>query len=107
QLSIRLPSRTQPTIEALATEWPSAEKWLNVVNHLMHHRANILISGATGSGKTTLLSALLATVDPTQRILTIEDTPELDISHPHVVGLATRDPNTEGQGGIGLPVLIR
>ncbi|OAV59557.1 hypothetical protein A6F49_14850 [Enteractinococcus helveticum] len=107
QLSIRLPSRTQPTVEALAAEWPSAEKWLNVLNHLMHHRANILISGATGSGKTTLLAGLLATVDPDQRILTIEDTPELDIRHPHVVGLATRDPNTEGQGGIGLPILIR
>ncbi|GAA4117614.1 TadA family conjugal transfer-associated ATPase [Enteractinococcus coprophilus] len=107
QLSIRLPSRTQPTIEALATDWPGADKWLNVLHHLMHHRANILISGATGSGKTTLLAALLATVDPDQRILTIEDTPELDIRHPHVVGLATREPNTEGQGGIGLPILIR
>lgn len=107
QLSIRLPSRTQPTIEAVAAEWPDAEKWLNVLHHLMHHRANILISGATGSGKTTLLAALLATVDSDQRILTIEDTPELDICHPHVVGLATRDPNTEGQGGIGLPILIR
>lgn len=107
QLSIRLPSRSQPTLEALAEDWPGAERWLKVFHHLMHHRANLLISGATGSGKTTLLAALLATVDPNQRILTIEDTPELDICHPHVVGLATRDPNTEGQGGIGLPVLIR
>ncbi len=107
QLSIRLPSRTQHTVEALAAEWPGADKWLNVLNHLMHHRANILISGATGSGKTTLLAALLATVSPAQRILTIEDTPELNIHHPHVVGLATRDPNTEGQGGIDLPILIR
>ena len=107
QLSIRLPSQTQPTLEVLAAAWPQADKWLNVLHHLMEHRANILISGATGSGKTTLLAALLATVDSNQRILTIEDTPELDIRHPHVVGLATRDPNTEGQGGIGLPLLIR
>lgn len=107
QLSIRLPSRTQPTLETLAQDWPQAAKWLQVITHLMHNRTNMLISGATGSGKTTLLAALLATVDPSQRILTIEDTPELDINHPHVVGLATRDANTEGQGGIGLPVLIR
>lgn len=107
QLSIRLPARTQPTVETLATQWPGAAKWLEIIGHLMQHRTNMLISGATGSGKTTLLSALLATVDPTERILTIEDTPELDIRHPHVVGLATRDANTEGQGDIGLPVLIR
>lgn len=107
QLSIRLPSRTQPTLETLSADWPGAQKWLNVIGHLMQNRTNMLISGATGSGKTTLLAALLATVDPSQRILTIEDTPELDIKHPHVVGLATRDANTEGQGGIGLPVLIR
>lgn len=107
QLSIRLPSRTQPTLDTLAQDWPGATKWLQVITHLMHNRTNMLISGATGSGKTTLLAALLATVDPSQRILTIEDTPELDINHPHVVGLATRDANTEGQGGIGLPVLIR
>lgn len=107
QLSIRLPSRTQPTLEVLSHDWPGRAKWLDVITHLMHNRTNILISGATGSGKTTLLAALLATVDPSQRILTIEDTPELDIQHPHVVGLATRDANTEGQGGIGLPVLIR
>lgn len=107
QLSIRLPSRSQPTLEALTGQWTGAASWLQVIDHLMQHRMNILISGATGSGKTTLLAALLATVDPTERILTIEDTPELDISHPHVVGLATREPNTEGQGGIGLPVLIR
>lgn len=107
QLSIRLPSRTQPSLETLATDWPGASKWLHVIGHLMQNRTNMLISGATGSGKTTLLAALLATVDHGQRILTIEDTPELDINHPHVVGLATRDANTEGQGGIGLPVLIR
>jgi len=107
QLSIRLPARSHPTIETLAAQWPEANKWFGVLDHLMHHRMNMLISGATGSGKTTLLAALLATADPTERILTIEDTPELDIRHPHVVGLATRDANTEGQGGIGLPVLIR
>ena len=107
QLSIRLPSQGQPTLEALSGDWPNAQIWLHVIAHLMTNRTNMLISGATGSGKTTLLAALLATVESSQRILTIEDTPELAIKHPHVVGLATRDANTEGQGGINLPVLIR
>lgn len=107
QLSIRMAAQHHPSLTELAANWPAAEKWLNVLHHLLAHRANMLISGATGSGKTTLLAGLLATVDPDQRILTIEDTPELRIWHPHVVGLATRDPNTEGHGGIGLPILIR
>lgn len=107
QLSIRLPSQSQPTLATLSGDWPNAQIWLQVLAHLMANRANMLISGATGSGKTTLLSALLATVESSQRILTIEDTPELTVKHPHVVGLATRDANTEGQGGIRLPVLIR
>src|SRR5699024_10839615 len=81
--------------------------WLHEIAHLMAHRTNMLIYGATGSGKTTLLAAILATVESNQRILTIEDTPELAIKHPHVVDLAIRDRNTEGQGGISLPVLNR
>src|SRR5699024_5821866 len=99
--------QSQPTLDTLSGDWPNAQIWLHVIAHLMAHRTNMLISGATGSGKTTLLAALLATVESSQRILTIEDTPELAIKHPHVVGLATRDPNPEGQGGISLPVLIR
>ncbi|MDN6490569.1 MAG: Flp pilus assembly complex ATPase component TadA, partial [Yaniella sp.] len=50
QLSIRLPSRTQPSLETLSTDWPGAQKWLNVIGHLMQNRTNMLISGATGSG---------------------------------------------------------
>lgn len=107
QLAIRLPTRSKPSLESLTGQWPDPQKWLNVIHHLMHMRANMLISGSTGSGKTTLLAALLATADPTERILTIEDTPELRVDHPHIVGLATRDANTEGYGGIGLPILIR
>src|SRR5690625_4480403 len=107
QLSIRLPSQIQPTLDTLSGDWPNAQIWLQVIAHLMAHRTNMLISGATGLGKTTILAALLETVESSQRILTIEDTPEIAIKHPHVVGLATRAPNTEGQGGISLTVLIR
>lgn len=70
-------------------------------------RKNILIVGATGSGKTALLAALLAEVTHQQRILTVEDVAELEIDHPHVVSLESRQANSEGRGAIKLSQLIR
>jgi len=63
-------------------------------------RYNIAICGGTGSGKTTLMNSLLASVGHGERMVTIEDTPELEISHPHTVRLLTRLPNPEGKGGV-------
>ena len=61
-------------------------------------RLNIAICGGTGSGKTTLLNSLLASIRHGERIITIEDTPELEPSHHHAVRLLTRLPNPEGEG---------
>jgi pilus assembly protein CpaF len=74
---------------------------------LVERRANLLVTGATGSGKTTLLGALLALVAPDQRIVVIEEQPELVVDHPHVVHLATRGVNVEGAGAVELPALVR
>ncbi|TAM91456.1 MAG: pilus assembly protein CpaF, partial [Jatrophihabitans sp.] len=70
-------------------------------------RLGLLVSGGTGSGKTTLLGALLGTVDPAQRLVLIEDVPELVVAHPHVVRLRTRAANIEGAGEVGLRDLVR
>ena len=70
-------------------------------------RLNILVSGGTGSGKTTLLNVLAGLVDPTQRIVTIEDSAELLIDHPHVVTLEARVANSEGQGAISIRDLVK
>lgn len=70
-------------------------------------RRNLLICGPAGSGKTSLLAALMAEVPHSERIVTVEDVAEIVVDHPHVVGLETRQPNTDGVGAIGLAALVR
>jgi pilus assembly protein CpaF len=66
-----------------------------------------LISGGTGSGKTTLLNALSADIDNRERVVTIEDSAELQLQQPHVCRLETRSENIEGKGVIGQRELVR
>jgi pilus assembly protein CpaF len=70
-------------------------------------RLNILISGGTGSGKTTLLNAISRTIDPGERVVTVEDAAELQLQQPHVIRLETRPPSLEGRGEITQRDLVR
>jgi pilus assembly protein CpaF len=70
-------------------------------------RLNVLISGGTGAGKTTLLNALSAYIPEEQRIVTIEDSAELQLQQPHVVRLETRPPNIEGRGEVTQRDLVK
>lgn len=70
-------------------------------------RVNILISGGTGTGKTTMLNALSGFIPENERILTIEDSAELQLQQPHVVRLETRPPNIEDKGEISQRDLVR
>jgi pilus assembly protein CpaF len=70
-------------------------------------RLNILISGGTGSGKTTLLNAMSSLIEPGERVVTIEDTAELQLRQPHVISLESRPANVEGKGEVTQRDLVR
>jgi pilus assembly protein CpaF len=70
-------------------------------------RLNIIISGGTGAGKTTLLNALSAFIPSDERIVTIEDSAELQLQQPHIVRLETRPMNIEGKGEVTQRDLVR
>jgi pilus assembly protein CpaF len=70
-------------------------------------RLNVLISGGTGAGKTTLLNALSAYIPEDERIVTIEDSAELQLQQPHVVRLETRPSNIEGKGEVSQRDLVK
>jgi pilus assembly protein CpaF len=77
------------------------------LENLVRSRKSIVVAGATGSGKTTLVNALLALVGKDERVVLIEETPELSPAHPHCVSLVTRRANLEGRGAIEASQLLR
>jgi pilus assembly protein CpaF len=73
----------------------------------VHARLNVVISGGTGAGKTTLLNIVSGFVPHSERVVTIEDSAELQLQQPHVVRLETRPPNIEGKGQVAQRDLVR
>jgi pilus assembly protein CpaF len=79
----------------------------DVLRAIVEARRNVLISGGTGSGKTTLLNAMSAFIDHDERIVTIEDSAELQLQQRHVARLETRSANIEGKGEITQRDLVK
>lgn len=74
---------------------------------LIEQKAAFVVTGGTGAGKTTLLAAMLAEVDPSERILVVEDVLEIPLEHTHAVRLQARPANVEGHGLVTLVDLVR
>jgi len=106
-LSIRRFGRAPLTVEDLLRVRSLTPEMILVLRAMVRGRLNVLISGGTGSGKTTLLNCLSSFIPDTERIVTIEDSAELQMQQPHVCRLETRPPNIEGRGEVTQRDLVR
>ena len=106
-ISLRVLARERHTLDELVARGAMPAEIAELLAAVIAARLAFVISGGTGSGKTTLLGCLLSLAPPTERLLVIEDAPELVVAHPHVVRLATRAANVEGAGAVGLRELVR
>lgn len=106
-LSFRVPRQRGFTLAELVDSGSVTPDIADLLLHMLARRTNFLISGGTGSGKTALLGALLAEIDPGQRLVIVEDSRELNIGHPHVVQLSARQANVEGMGEVSMADLVK
>ena len=99
-VSIRKFKKDKLGIEDLVKFGAFTEEMAAYLQAAVSTRLNIIVSGGTGSGKTTTLNALSSFIDDSERILTIEDTAELQLQQTHVGRMESRPPNVEGKGGV-------
>ncbi|HEY2924581.1 MAG TPA: CpaF family protein [Candidatus Eisenbacteria bacterium] len=106
-LSIRRFRKRALSIDNLLELGSISEPMAHLLRAIVRARLNILVTGGTGSGKTTLLNILSRYIPEGERVVTIEDSAELQLQQHHVVRLETRPPNIEGKGTISQRELVR
>jgi len=95
------------TIDNLLANGTLTEECAEYLRACVHGKLNIIISGGTGSGKTTTLNVVSAFIPEAERIITIEDSAELQLNKPHVVRLESRPVNVEGKGTVSIRDLVK
>jgi pilus assembly protein CpaF len=106
-LSVRRFAAARPGPDELVAGDTLDDESRELLAAAIRERRSVLVSGGTGSGKTTLLNALSAWIEPTERIVTIEDAAELRLRQPHVVRLESRPASVEGRGEVTIRDLLR
>lgn len=106
-ITIRKFSEDPFKVEDLINFGTMNSKMAELLKYCVEGRLNIVVSGGTGSGKTTTLNVLSSFIPNDERIVTIEDAAELQLSQEHVVRLETRPPNLEGKGEVTIRDLVR
>ena len=106
-LTIRKFKKDKLTLDQLVRFGSITPEGSTILQIIGKVRCNLIISGGTGSGKTTLLNCMSAYAGDEERIITCEDSAELQLQQPHVVRLETRPPNLEGEGQITMTDLVK
>ncbi|MDC0663756.1 CpaF family protein [Marinobacter sp. SS21] len=106
-LSIRRFSVDKLTAQNLVEIGAMSAEVASLLEAVVRARLNVLVSGGTGAGKTTMLNVLSSFIPHSERIVTIEDSAELQLQQPHVVRLETRPPNIENRGEVSQRDLLR
>ena len=106
-ITIRKFSKQKLAGEDLIQFGSMSPEMLEFLQTAVEQRANIIISGGTGSGKTTLLNVLSSYIPDDERIVTVEDAAELQLSQPNLVSLEARPANMEGKGAIHIRDLVK
>lgn len=106
-LSLRVLARRPHDLDGLVARGAMSVEIADTLRAVVAARLAFVVTGGTGTGKTTLLGALLGSVPAAERILLIEDAPELLVAHPHVVRLVPRGANVEGAGAVAQRELVR
>lgn len=106
-ICLRVLGRRRFSFAELVAGGTIPEPAADLLDALIADRRSFLVTGGTGSGKTTLLGSLLSLVPDDERLVLVEDAPELAPDHPHVVRLLARSANVEGAGAVTLRDLVR
>ena len=106
-LTIRKFSQDPFTVKDLIATGTLTIPAMELLQNCVAGKFNVVISGGTGSGKTTTLNVLSSFIGSSERIITIEDAAELQLSQPHVVRMESRPVNTEGKGQVSIRDLVR
>jgi pilus assembly protein CpaF len=105
-LTIRKFAQTPYTVQDLVANGSLTSDLVSFLRACVEARINMIISGGTGTGKTTLLNVVSAFIPGHERIVTIEDTAELQLNREHIVRLEYRPPNVEGEGEVTIRQLV-